>query len=62
MIDLEEFAKFYTNANHLEYHVTFFKQGLNAIIKRWLYYGCQESPEEINSILEEEYKYKNILK
>ena len=34
--------------------------GLNAMIKKWLYHGCEESPEEIDHILKSEYKNKNI--
>ena len=34
--------------------------GLNAVVKKWLNNGCKESPEEINKILEDEYKNKNI--
>ncbi len=34
--------------------------GLNAIIKKWLNNGCKENPEEINQILKDEYKNKNI--
>ena len=32
--------------------------GINAIIKKWLYNGCQETPEEINQVLIEEYQNK----
>ena len=38
----------------------FLKAGLNAIIKKWLNNGCKEFPEEIELILKEEYKNKNI--
>ena len=41
---------------HLEYHIEFFRAGLNAIIKKWLSGGCKETPEEINDILIAEYK------
>lgn len=46
--------KFFDN-KFLEYHIEFFKAGLNSIIKLWLKNDCKESPEEINSILESEY-------
>ncbi len=42
----------------IDYHITFFKAGLNAIIKKWLNNNCQESPEEIFSILKSEYEKK----
>ncbi len=47
---------------YLDYHIEFFKAGLNAIIKKWLAHGCKESPEEIESILKSEYKNKNNIK
>ena len=47
---------------HIDYHIEFFKAGLNAIIKKWLYNGCKESPEVINNIIKEEYKNKIIKK
>lgn len=49
-------ATFYYNGKNIDYHIEFFKAGLNAIIKKWLYDGCKESPEEINEILKTEYK------
>ncbi len=41
---------------YLDYRIEFHKAGLNAIIKKWLNGGCQESPEEILRIIEAEYK------
>ncbi len=41
---------------YIDYHMEFFRAGLNAIIKKWLDNGCKESPEEIESILVSEYK------
>lgn len=41
---------------NLEYHIEFFRSGLNAIIKMWLENGCKESPEEMAEILESEYR------
>ncbi len=41
---------------HVDYHIEFFRAGLNAIIARWLDGGCRESPEEMNSILIAEYR------
>ena len=47
---------------YIDYHMEFFKAGLNAIIKKWLNNGCKESPEEIESILKSEYSNKNNTK
>lgn len=52
-------AKNLYDAN-IEYHIEFFMAGFNAIIKKWLYSGCKESPEEMNEIIISEYKNKNI--
>ena len=41
---------------HIEYHIAFFGNGLNAVLKMWLQNGCRESPEEIREILREEYR------
>ena len=51
--------KFYDDLKFIDYHIEFFKAGLNAIIKKWLFNGCKESPEDINCILVDEYKEKN---
>lgn len=40
---------------HIEYHIEFFRKGINAIIKMWLESGCKESPEEMAEILKSEY-------
>lgn len=50
---------FYSDSKYLDYHIEFFKAGLNAIIKKWLNNNCKESPEEINEILKSEYKNKS---
>ena len=39
----------------MDYHVTFFKNGFNAIVKMWLDNGCKESPREMCDILLNEY-------
>lgn len=55
--DLEsEMAKFSDSTKYIDYHIEFFKAGLNAIIKKWLNNGCKESPEEINEIINSEYR------
>lgn len=51
-------TKFYDN-KYINYHIEFFRAGLNAIIKKWLNNGCQETPEEMSNILISEYKNKN---
>ena len=33
--------------SNVKYHIEFFRNGLNAIIKLWLAGGCKESPEEM---------------
>ena len=43
-------------AQNLKYHIEFFRNGLNAIIKLWLAGGCQESPEEMAAVLQQEYR------
>ena len=42
--------------NNLKYHIEFFRNGLNAIIKLWLAGGCEESPEEMAEVLKKEYR------
>lgn len=41
---------------NLKYHIEFFRNGLNAIIKLWLAGGCKESPEEMAEVLQQEYR------
>ena len=54
-----ELAKKYYDNKFIDYHIEFFKAGLNAIIKKWLNNGCKETPEEINEIIISEYKNKS---
>ncbi len=42
--------------SNIKYHIEFFRNGLNAIIKLWLAGGCQESPEEMAQVLRQEYR------
>lgn len=42
--------------SNIKYHIEFFRNGLNAIIKMWLANGCQESPEEMAEVLKQEYR------
>lgn len=44
--------------SNIKYHIEFFRNGLNAIIKLWLEGGCQESPEEMAEVLKAEYRGK----
>ena len=41
---------------NIKYHIEFFRNGLNAIIKLWLAGGCKESPEEMADVLKQEYR------
>lgn len=52
--DVREAMAYYNN-QHIDYHIAFFGNGLNAVIKMWLQNGCQETPEEIFSIIQSEY-------
>lgn len=56
--NIEMAEKYYDN-KYIDYHIEFFKAGLNAIIKKWLNNGCKESPEEMSEIITTEYKNKN---
>lgn len=55
--DICQAAQFFNN-QHIEYHMEFFRHGLNAIIKMWLHNGCKETPEEIYDIVATEYMSK----
>lgn len=43
-------------SENLNYHIEFFRNGLNAIIKLWLAGGCKESPAEMAEVLKMEYR------
>lgn len=53
--DTEQAMQYYNN-QYMEYHVEFFRNGLNAVVKKWLENGCKETPEEINEVIMMEYK------
>lgn len=53
-----DLATKYYNNEYIDYHIEFFRAGLNAIIKKWLNNGCQETPETMSNILLKEYKNK----
>ncbi len=42
--------------SNIKYHIEFFRNGLNAIIKLWLAGGCRESPEEMAEVIKQEYR------
>ena len=42
--------------SNIRYHIEFFRNGLNAIIKLWLADSCKESPEEMAEVLKLEYR------
>lgn len=48
-------TEYFDNKN-IDYHVEFFRNGFNALVKMWLFNGCLESPEELEQIIELEYK------
>lgn len=57
MLDYDhELAALHFQGRFVEYHVEFFKSGLTKIIKMWLEGGCKESPEDMQEILESEYR------
>ena len=54
-----ELAEKYYDNKFIDYHIEFFRAGLNAVIKKWLNNGCKETPKEINEIITSEYKNKS---
>lgn len=56
-----ELAKKHFQNRFIDYHIEFFKSGLNKIIKMWLQNGCQESPEEMFEIIKSEYQGREIF-
>ncbi len=46
----------YEDKSDIDYHIEFFRNGFNAIVKKWLESGCKKSPEEMRDILLKEYK------
>lgn len=53
-------SKAFYNDKFIDYHIEFFKNGLNSVIRLWLKNGCKESPEEIDSIIKSEYAHRLI--
>lgn len=54
IIDEHRASRMFDN-KYMKYHIEFFRNGLNAIIKLWMDGGCKESPEEMVEILRQEY-------
>lgn len=52
-------AKKYYPSGDIDYHRTFFRAGITAIIKKWLDNGCDLSPERLFGILKDEYRNKS---
>lgn len=50
-----QMAAAYYDGQYIEYHIEFFRNGFNAVIKKWLQNDCRETPEEIYSIIVSEY-------
>lgn len=59
-IEQKEVERFFEKVENTDYHVTFFKAGLNAVLKKWLNNNCDLSPEEINQIIVTEYSGRQI--
>lgn len=57
-LEKNEAIKYYGTTTNIDYHIEFFKAGISAIIKKWLFNDCIESPEEIVEIIHSEYKEK----
>ncbi len=53
--DIHQARQHFDN-QHIEYHIEFFRSGLNAIVKKWLADGCKETPEEMDEIIRSEYR------
>jgi len=49
-------AKEYFDNKFIDYHITFFMNGFNAIVRKWLDGGCKETPEEMTDIIHSEYE------
>ncbi len=48
-------AQRHFDIKYIDYHIEFFRHGINAIIKMWLSKGCKESPVEMANVLRQEY-------
>ena len=45
----------FLNEELMDYHIAFFKNGFNAIVRKWLNGGCQETPQQMTAVLLTEY-------
>lgn len=57
-LEEKDAIKYYGTLKNIDYHIEFFKAGIQAIIKKWLFNGCEEAPEEMLEILNSEYRGK----
>lgn len=57
-LENDEAIKYYGTTDNIDYHIEFFKAGISAVIKKWLFNDCKESPEEITEIIHSEYRKK----
>lgn len=48
--------EFGEHMEYIDYHVEFFRSGINAVIRRWIQGGCAESAEEMTEIIKQEYR------
>lgn len=56
-----ELARRHFQNRFVEYHMEFFRYGLNRIITMWLDGGCRETPEEMFEIVQSEYRGREGL-
>jgi len=61
LLDRDDFINWYGTDYLGEYHVAFFKAGLNAIIKKWLENGCIEECDVMVNVIKSEYGKKIIF-
>ncbi|GHV97286.1 TetR/AcrR family transcriptional regulator [Lactobacillus nasalidis] len=54
----KKLANQFFDDKYIDYHTDFFKAGITAILKKWLAGGCQESAEEMMSVIESEYQHR----
>lgn len=59
--DTTDAAKHF-DLKHIDYHIAFFGNGFNAILKMWLDRDCRETPGEIRQILKDEYTNRALPK
>ena len=61
-LEKEEAIRFFGTDKYIDYHIEYFKAGINAIMRKWLDGGCVESPNELNNILITEYSETKTIK